>query len=230
MSKVLLNEKLSEDFYLLKVSEKNKADIGQFYMIRSWGKYPILSRPISVFDSDGENISFLYKVVGEGTKLLSDIKEGDDITLNGPYGNGFPLVEGKVALVGGGLGIAPLYLTAKKLKNAQVDIYLGFSSKAVLTKEYEEVSDNLKINVGGFITDEIDPRNYDYILTCGPEIMMKTLYNKCVSLNAKAKLYVSMEKKMACGMGICLVCSCKTKNGNKKVCTDGPVFEASEVF
>ena len=218
----------------MKVKKENQAAMGQFYMLRAWNEYPVLSRPISVFDADPETVSFLYKVVGKGTEIFTKLKAGDEITLDGPHGNGFPEVKGKIALVGGGVGIAPLYLTAKTLKkldpDTKVDIYLGFSGQPILTDRYEAVADQVKVNVGGFVTDDIDPREYDFILTCGPEIMMKVLYRKCRDLKAKAPVYVSMENRMACGIGACLVCTCKTSKGNRRACKDGPVMLGNEVF
>ena len=234
MAEILQNERVNEDFYLMKVKEKNQAAMGQFYMLRAWNEYPVLSRPISVFDADPETVSFLYKVVGKGTEIFAELKAGDEITLDGPHGNGFPEVKGKVALVGGGVGIAPLFLAAKTYKAAdpevQVDIYLGFSGEPILIEEYKAVADNVIVNVGGFVTDDINPCDYDAICTCGPGIMMKVLYEKCQKVGATAPLYVSMENRMACGIGACLVCTCKTSGGNKKVCKDGPVFLGSEVF
>ena len=136
--------------------------------------------------------------------------------------------------MGGGAGIAPLYLAGKTLKARadveQVDAYLGFSGESILAEEYEKAAHSLKVNVGGFITDDVDPREYDAILTCGPEIMMRVLYQKCRSLKAKAPVYVSMEKRMACGFGACLVCTCQTDKGRRRVCVDGPVFLGEEVF
>lgn len=234
MAEILQNEQVSDDFYLMKVKKENQAAMGQFYMLRAWNEYPVLSRPISVFDADPETVSFLYKVVGKGTEIFTKLKAGDEITLDGPHGNGFPEVKGKIALVGGGVGIAPLYLTAKTVKkldpDTKVDIYLGFSGQPILTDRYEAVADQVKVNVGGFVTDDIDPREYDFILTCGPEIMMKVLYRKCRDLKAKAPVYVSMENRMACGIGACLVCTCKTSKGNRRACKDGPVMLGNEVF
>lgn len=236
MGKIRSNEKVDQDFYLMTVEQENKARMGQFYMLRAWDTYPVLSRPISVFDADGQTVSFLYKVIGKGTKMLSELEAGEEITLDGPHGNGFPELAGKkkIALVGGGVGIAPLFLAAKTYKAAdlevQVDIYLGFSGEPILIDEYREVADNVTVNVGGFVTDDIDPCAYDAICTCGPGIMMKVLYEKCQKVGATAPLYVSMENRMACGIGACLVCTCKTSGGNKKVCKDGPVFLGSEVF
>lgn len=232
MGKVLSNRKVSEDFFLMKVKHNNNAVMGQFYMLRSWEQFPVLSRPISIYERDEETVTFLYKKIGTGTELLSKLKPDDEITLDGPYGNGFPKVEGKIALVGGGVGIAPLYYTAKVLKELnkqnEVTTYLGFSGEPVLVEEFEKAGDKVIINVGGFITDEINPDNFDYILACGPTPMMKVLYEKCKY--TKAVVYVSMENRMACGVGACLVCTCKTTKGNKKVCKDGPVFLAEEVF
>ena len=208
--------------------------MGQFYMLRAWRNYPVLSRPISVFDEDGETVSFLYKVVGKGTGIFSALRKGDEISALGPLGNSFPSVTGKIAFVGGGVGIAPFYLAAKQLKalrgSSRVDLYLGFSEAPILTEEYKRVADNLIVNVGGFITDEIDPACYDHIMACGPEPMMRALYEKCKLIRAEGKLYVSLESRMACGLGACFVCSCKTRDGNKKICKDGPVFKGAEVF
>ena len=186
----------------MKVKAENTAAMGQFYMLRAWGGYPLLSRPISVFDADAETVSFLYKVVGKGTETFAALKPGDEITLDGPHGNGFPEAKGRIALVGGGVGIAPLYLTAKKLRELDSDT----------------------------IVDIYDPLKYDCIMACGPEIMMKVLYKKCKSLGVQAPVYVSMENRMACGIGACLVCTCKTTAGNKRACKDGPVMLGSEVF
>ena len=234
MSKVISNERIDEDFFLLKVEDQKVSKIGQFYMLRAWDSYPTLSRPISVYDSDDNSVSFLVKIVGEGTEILSELKKGDDIEITGPLGKGFPEdISGKIALVGGGVGIAPLFKSAKEYKknpNNTVDVYLGFSGTPILEDEYKKNCDNLIVNVGGFITDDIDTTKYDYILTCGPEIMMQVLYKKCKEEKTDDRLYVSMENRMACGFGACLVCTCKTNHGNKKVCKDGPVFLANEVW
>lgn len=230
MATVIKNEAVSKDFYLLKASGSYNVQMGQFCMLRAWDQYPVLSRPISVFDCDAEGISFLYKVVGQGTELLSQLVVGDNIDVQGPYGHGFPQVQGKVALVGGGIGVAPLYYAAKQLRAAgnPVDIYLGFTDEALLENDYRAVCDHFTVNVGGYITDAVDPSAYDYIMTCGPHIMMQVLAQKVKG--SKAKLYVSMENRMGCGVGACLVCSCKTSGDNRKVCKDGPVFPAEEVF
>lgn len=232
MAKIICNEHLGNDMFLMKIEGNFKGDMGQFYMVRGWDRYPLLSRPLSIHDIDDNSISFLYRVLGEGTEILSKLESEDDITLHGPYGNGYPEVSGRVALVGGGLGTAPLLLTAKKLREEEniecIDIYLGYREKAILEKEFKEYGDNVIFNIGGFITEDLDSSKYDYILTCGPEIMMEKIVDDCIDKDTK--VYVSIEERMACGVGACLVCTCRTKNGNKKTCKDGPVFLGEDVF
>ena len=219
MYKVLKNEYVGEDMYLMEVEGSFKGEMGQFYMLRAWDNYPLLSRPISIHDISDNSISFLYKVFGEGTKILSKLKPEDTIKLEGPYGNGYEKVEGKVALVGGGIGVAPLYLVAKNIENC--DAYLGFRNEPILIDKYEEVCNEVKVAVGNtFVTDIIDINKYDYILTCGPTPMMEKLVKMVEGTNTK--VMVSLENHMACGVGACLVCTCKTKFGNKKTCKDGP--------
>ncbi|MCL2602624.1 MAG: dihydroorotate dehydrogenase electron transfer subunit [Treponema sp.] len=234
MSKVISNQRLSNEFYLMKVEHSGDVRMGQFYMLRAWGDYPVLSRPLSVFDADGHSVSFFYKVVGKGTEIFAALQAGADIDQQGPWGNTFPVVSGQIALIGRGVGIAPLYLAAKQLRaaspNTAIHIYLGFKREAVLVEEFCRVADRVKVNVGGYITDDISPEAYDHILTCGPEKMMRTLYDKCEKAGVANRLIVSTESRMACGIGACLVCNCKTKSGNKKVCKDGPIFSGEEVF
>ena len=227
MYKVIKNEYIGEDMYLMEIEGQFKGEMGQFYMLRAWDNYPLLSRPISIHDISDDSISFLYKVVGEGTKILSKLKPEDTIKLEGPYGNGYEKVEGKVALVGGGIGVAPLYLVAKNIENC--DAYLGFRNEPILIDKYNEVCNEVNIAVGDtFVTDIIDVEKYDYILTCGPTPMMEKLVK--MTEKTDTKLFVSLENHMACGVGACLVCTCKTKFGNKKTCKDGPVFRGEDVI
>jgi dihydroorotate dehydrogenase electron transfer subunit len=242
MATVRSNRQVSPGFYLLDAELPDPDSIpairaGQFCMLRSWDRIPVLSRPVSVFDAEGSRVSFLYKTVGRGTARFSRLKPGDSLTIQGPLGNGFPDVTGRIAMVGGGAGIAPLYLAAKQYHAAngahaarRVDLYLGFSGAAFLTEEYREIADRVTVNTGGFITDAVDPSGYDAIFSCGPEIMMKVLWEKCKACGVGDKLFVSLEARMACGVGACYGCSRKTAGGNKKVCKDGPVFPAEEVF
>ena len=212
MYKIIENTYIGEDMYQMKVQGEFKGRMGQFYMLRAWDNYPTLSRPISIHDIDENSITFLYKVVGEGTKIFSRLTPGDNIKLEGPYGNGYQKVEGKVALVGGGIGVAPLYLVAKNIPSS--DSYLGFRNEPILIDKYEEVCNNVK--------------------TAGPTPMMKALMDKVEKTNAEkgtnTRVMVSLENRMACGMGACLVCTCKTQGGNKKTCKDGPVFWGEDVI
>lgn len=227
MYKILENKYIGEDMYFMKVEGRFEAKMGQFYMLRAWDTYPLLSRPISVHDVDENSISFLYKVVGEGTKIFSSLKENDEIKLEGPYGNGYEKVKGKVALVGGGIGIAPLYLVAKNIE--ECDVYLGFRNESILEEEYRSVCNEVHVAIGDtFVTDILDVEKYDYILTCGPTPMMEKLVKMTEGTNTK--IMVSLENHMACGVGACLVCTCKTKFGNKKTCKDGPVFWGEDVI
>lgn len=235
MSIVMANQRISADFYLMQVEAlDNQARMGQFYMLRAWSTYPVLSRPISVYDACDQTVSFLYKKIGKGTEILAGLEPGDEITLQGPLGTPFPEVSGKVALVGGGVGIAPLHLAAKQLKAADedctIDVFLGFSDKAILLERYQKIASRLVVNVGGFITEEVDVASYDFIFTCGPQAMMAALYQRAVDAGVAERVWVSEENRMACGVGACLVCSCQTKAGNRKVCQDGPVFRGEEVF
>lgn len=229
MAKVIENIKLNEEYFILKVLEENNAKAGQFYMIRAWDKYPILSRPISIFDRDDNTISFLFKLKGEGTKTFSNLEKGDDILLEGPYGNQFPKVKGKIAMIGGGIGIAPLYYAAKENKKLgnNIDIFFSLRGTEILKKELESVSDNLILKVNSRVSGLIDFKKYDYVFTCGPQGLMKDMY--MASKDFDLKFYLSAENRMGCGIGICYVCTCKTKEGNKLVCKDGPIFEG-EIF
>lgn len=224
---VLDNKYVGEEMFHIKIEGSFEAKMGQFFMLRAWDKYPLLSRPISIYDIDEEGISFLYKVVGEGTKIISNLKKGDEIELQGPYGNGFEKVGGRVALIGGGVGIAPLYMVAKNIPNC--DVYLGFREDRIAVDDFENVCDNLFTTVGDtFITDIIDFNKYDHLIVCGPTPMMKKILDLTKDTNVRVQ--VSLENHMACGVGACLVCTCKTKDGNKRTCKDGPVFWGEDVI
>jgi dihydroorotate dehydrogenase electron transfer subunit len=241
MARVVSNRLLAPDFYALEAEFPLSGDGtnsvaairgGQFCMLRSWDAEPVLSRPLSVFDTAEGRISFLYKTVGRGTALFSRLRSGDSIAIQGPLGKGFPALSGRIAMVGGGAGIAPLCLAAKQRRSAgcAVDLCLGFSGEAFLTDRYEALADRLVVKTGGFITDAVDPSLYDWIFCCGPEAMMRALWEKCRAAAVEDRLFVSLESRMACGVGACYGCSRKTASGNKKVCRDGPVFAAREVF
>jgi len=233
MYKVLSNDYIGEDMYLLKVEGNFEGTMGQFYMLKGWNSlHPVLSRPFTIFDIEEDSISFLFKVVGEGTNLLSKLKKNDDIHLSGPYGNGFPESSGNIALVGGGMGIAALFLAAKQLYNKHfiksIDIYLGFKDTSILLDYFKKYANKLVVDVGNNISGKVNIHKYDYIFSCGPEEMMKSVISK--KIFEKPKIFISLEKRMACGVGACLSCSCKTKDGNKLVCKDGPIFPGESII
>lgn len=234
-SKVLVNERIVDNIYKMVVEDNNDVKAGQFYMLKLEGK-TLLPRPISVCEKNEGTITFLYAVVGQGTKEYTVLEKGDYINLNGPLGNGFKIDEnlGRVALVAGGIGTAPMLEVAKKLREnnnaSNLDLYAGFRDEVYLIEEIKEYADEvfLTTNTGkyghkGFVTDVLKPEDYDVVLCCGPEIMMKKVIEMCKEKNVK--IQVSMEKHMACGVGACLVCTCKTKDGHKRTCKDGPVFD-----
>lgn len=230
--KIISNKEVYKDIYKMRIEGKFEGLPGQFYMLRGWnGLDPFLSRPISINNLEDDFIEFLYQDVGRGTNLLSRLKKDDNISLLGPLGNGFGEIGGEnIAIVAGGIGIAPLVYLAKKL-DKNIDFYCGFQDRDYEMDSIKDYVDNIYIstdsgNVGhkGFVTEIIDYDRYDNIITCGPRPMMEKIYEK------KKELIVSMEERMACGIGACMGCNVKTINGNKKVCKDGPVFKGQEVF
>lgn len=238
-SKIIENIEISESIYSMKLSHDVVVKPGQFYMLK--GEKAFLGRPISVCEVNEDKVRFVYAVVGQGTDEFSKLKEGDSIKIIGPLGNGFSteLDYGKVALVGGGIGVAPMLELAKALNKAgktRIDFYGGFRNKVYLENEIKNYVDKVIIstNTGavghkGFITEPLleNIKKYDTVLCCGPEIMMKRVVEICKENDVN--IYVSMEKHMACGVGACLVCTCKTKEGNKRTCKDGPVFNGLDV-
>ena len=231
---ILENKKVSDDIYLMRLKTSLKGAPGQFYMLKVGNLDPLLPRPISIYDIGNNEISFLYQVVGKGTEIMAEKKSGERIEILGPLGNGFTIEGEKVAVVGGGIGIAPLLYLCKKLKseNKYVEVFLGYRTKPYLTDEFEKVADKVSIatedgSVGhkGYVT-EIIGKDFDTLYSCGPNLMMKSLKN----LNICDKEYYSLEARMACGIGACLGCSIKTVNGMKRVCHEGPIFSKDEVI
>lgn len=229
------NEEVGKNIYKISISGKFKGQPGQFYMVRAWeGLEPILSRPLSIYDLEGEMLSFLYQVKGRGTKLISRLKTGESLEVLGPLGRPFPLdIEGKnLGLVGGGIGLAPLYYLGKKLREKSRDFkfYLGFREEAYLVEDFKALGPtSYSLEKGGanqgYIVDFL-PKDLDLIYSCGPMAMLETLYLK----NKDKKIYLSTESRMACGIGACIGCSIETEEGYLRVCKEGPVFEAREVF
>lgn len=228
MAEVLSNVQVAPGVYRLAIQGKFEGRMGQFYMLRAWDRYPLLSRPISIFDLTEDVIEFLYLVAGEGTEMFSRLQAGDQVMLEGPFGNGFTKPEGKTAFIGGGIGIAPFYYALREIDDA--DVYLGYSKDAYMVEEFRQAtSGNVHVDIGGIILDSVDFNAYDSIYCCGPHPMLHAAQRKAIESGCNAKVYVSLENRMACGIGACLVCSVKCKDGRKKACTDGPVFLAEEV-
>jgi dihydroorotate dehydrogenase electron transfer subunit len=233
-SKIVYQKKIATDIYHLTVSKKDESVApGQFYMLKAWDNSLPLMRPISVYNVENELLHFLYKIVGKGTEWLSKLKKGEQIKLLGALGNGFPVreVAGKIALVGGGIGIPPLFETAKHLskKGCKVDVYLGYKDELFAFEPFGDFCENIfiaaetgKEGYKGFITDIFHAQEYNAVFTCGPEIMMMKVKALCDA--KEVPVWLSMENRMACGIGACLVCTCKTTEGMKRCCKDGPVF------
>ena len=228
---IISNEKLIDDVYIMKIRGDFEGRPGQFYMVKSWDSYPLLSRPLSICDLDDDTISFLYLVVGKGTKMFSDLKEGEKIKLLGPLGNGFKLNEGKSAIVAGGIGLAPMKYLARSL-DVTPDLYVGFKDKAYFIEEMEDLvgnifisSDTGNVHTKGNVLDVYENKNYKTIYACGSNPMLNAL-KKVVDADS---IQLSLEAHMACGIGACSGCTVMTDDGYKKVCHDGPIFEAREV-
>lgn len=244
-SQIIENREISPSIYkmVVKVSKENSEKVkpGQFYMLRSEYTEPLLPRPISLCEVKNDELTFIYAVLGRGTKLFSNMKPQENIMVWGPLGNGFNVEEakGNVAIVAGGIGIAPmLELTKsikKKNKEIKIDVYAGFRDEYYILDEINMYVDDIHISTDtgkyghkGFVTDILNINNYDIVYCCGPEPMM----NKVIKIGKEAdvKTYVSTEKHMACGVGACLVCTCKTNGGNKRSCKDGPVFLGTDLI
>jgi len=208
---------------------------GQFVNILLEGLY--LRRPISVCDVVGDKLTIIYKVVGKGTKQMSQMTSGKLDVLTG-LGNGYDLsLSGdKPVLLGGGVGVPPMYLLAKQLiaQGKQVKVILGFNTKAEVF--YEEAFKTLGASVTvttvdgsygmkGFVTDALKEMDYTYFYTCGPEPMLKAVYK---ASNTSGQM--SFEKRMGCGFGACMGCSCKTLTGYKRICKEGPVMKKEEIL
>jgi dihydroorotate dehydrogenase electron transfer subunit len=234
---VLLQERLTDDVYHLTVAATTGGSPGQFYMVRAWDREPLLARPISIHSVDEDTVSFLYQVRGRGTELLARLDEGGEVTLTGPLGNGFHTAElhGRIAIVTGGIGIAPVYCLASTLPPGDVTVIAGFKSTPYAVAELLTLGVDAQVatedgceGTRGFCTAIFDPTAFDTVVTCGPIPMMARVAQLCAE--AVVPCQASLEAHMACGVGACLGCSFPTVSGNKRVCADGPVFDAAEVI
>lgn len=232
------NEKIGRDVYrmVLHTSIASKVQCGQFVQVQVPGFY--LRRPISVSEVlDASHLVLVYKTVGEGTAVLSQLKENESVSLFGPLGTGFPVKDRDVVLIGGGVGVPPLVQTAKQyISNGNsVTAVLGFNTKedAILVERLKETGANVYIatmdgslGTKGTVMDAIHENSIDvpFVLACGPLPMLKAV------ASTYSDGYVSLEARMACGMGACMGCVVQDENGQaKRVCKDGPVFEIGKV-
>jgi len=209
---------------------------GQFVNIQLSGKF--LRRPISVCDYDDSTITLLYKVVGEGTEQISQMTAGQALDVLVGLGNGFDMTKSgnSPVLIGGGVGIPPMYRLCKDLlaQGKQVKVILGFNTKSEIFYESQFKALGAEVyvttvdgsyGVKGFVTDVLKGLSYTYFYTCGPMPMFKAIEN-----TASTSGQYSFEERMGCGFGACMGCSCKTKYGNKRICREGPVLEREEII
>ena len=236
--KILANERLTATVWRMVLGGDTQwiTAPGQFVDIALEGRY--LRRPISVCDYDATTLTLIYKVVGEGTAQMSRMAAGGELDLLTGLGNGFDVHNAaqRPLLVGGGVGIPPLYGLAKRLtaQGKRVTAVLGFNreSEIFLAEEFRALGVEVIIatadgstGIHGLVTDGMAAvSDYTYLYTCGPEPMLKAVYSAC-----KTSGQFSFEERMGCGFGACMGCSCKTKYGSKRICKDGPVLEKEEI-
>jgi len=246
---------LADDIYSLEFLWNGPVPLsGQFFLVRPRGTSVFLGRPLGAagwrFNGTGGGLilRFIFAVRGRGTIELAEIKPGEKAHLGGPLGRGWAEISGawfgktfddgkrfpnKIALVAGGVGIAPLALFSSELGKQNHNFYAGFKNEFFGLEGLKPDSLVMSGETGtfcnkGFITGFFSPDSYGAVFSCGPEPMMKAVAEKCKA--AGVPCFVSLERRMACGVGACLGCTVKTKNGNKRCCADGPVFNAEDVF
>ena len=235
---VVENVALTDTVYRMRLTGDTSAITapGQFVNILLEGKY--LRRPISVCDCEEGLLTLIYKVVGGGTEQMSRMEKGSVLDILTGLGNGYDLSTAgeHPLLVGGGVGVPPLYMLAKQLcaKGLRVSVILGFNTAAeVFCKEdFEALGADVYVTtvdgscgIRGFVTDALDGIDYTYFYTCGPEPMLKALYRASTTEGQ-----MSFEERMGCGFGACMGCSCKTLTGNKRICKEGPVMRKEEIL
>lgn len=232
-SKILENRPVGGLFLLtVSLGETIVVEPGQFFLIRIDREDIILRRAFSIFDVNEDTLSFLYRVVGKGTRWLSERGIGYNLNIFGPLGNGFSLSQGKSLLIGGGTGMAPLYYLGKRL-GRDVKFLLGAQTRSFWDKELilkyskdgeiEIITEDGSLGKKGLVTEYIDI-GYDRIYACGPIEMLK-------NIKVDIPTEISLESIIACGFGACRGCVIETKNKEyKRVCKDGPVFNLKEIF
>ena len=235
---VLSNTPLTDCVYKMVLSGDTSAitAAGQFVNIQLEGMF--LRRPISVCDYDDQTLTIVYKVVGKGTEAMSRMGAGAKLDILTGLGNGYDLslAGEKPVLLGGGVGVPPMYNLAKKFlaMGKEVTVILGFNTKSEIFYEAEFKALGCKVTVAtadgsygvkGFATTPLEGMDYSYFYTCGPEPMLKAVYKATMTSGQR-----SFEERMGCGFGACMGCSCKTLTGYKRICKDGPVMKKEEIL
>ena len=234
---ILSNTPLTDSVYKMVLQGDTEAITasGQFVNIRLEGMF--LRRPISVCDYDEKTLTIIYKVVGQGTEAMSAMEQGQKLDILTGLGNGYDLNPSgeHPVLLGGGVGVPPMYNLAKKLvaQGKRVSVILGFNTASEVFYEEEFKALGCQVTVTtvdgsygqkGFVTNAL-PENYTYFYTCGPEPMLKAVYRSTYSSGQ-----MSFEERMGCGFGACMGCSCKTLTGYKRICKEGPVMKKEEIL
>ncbi|MGN0443099.1 MAG: dihydroorotate dehydrogenase electron transfer subunit [Acutalibacteraceae bacterium] len=233
---IITNEKIAKSVFKMTLcGDTEGIRPGQFVNIKLDGFY--LRRPISVCDCEKNKLTIIYKVVGGGTELMSGMLKGEKLDVLTNLGNGYDtsLSGDCPVLLGGGVGVPPLYMLAKALvaENKKVRVVLGFNTKdevfyedefKALGCETSVTTADGSYGIKGFVTDAL-PESYSYFYTCGPEPMLKAVYKKTTTSGQ-----LSFEERMGCGFGACMGCSCKTLTGNKRICKEGPVMKKEEIL
>lgn len=239
--RILSNEPVADDVFRLTLDAPELAKTaraGQFVQVKVSDEFT-LRRPLGIASTAGGRVKIFYRVVGRGTAALTKKLVGDCLSVLGALGNGFANPSGKVLLVGGGMGLAPLLCAAE---NFSADVLIGGRTKAEVLFWQDEfrphvekffiTTDDGSYAKKGFAIDllpeVLSAERYTAVYTCGPEVMMRGVAK--LAMNNNLPCQVSFEKRMACGLGACLSCSIDTTEGRKKVCKDGPVFDAAKVF
>ncbi|MBO7197139.1 MAG: dihydroorotate dehydrogenase electron transfer subunit [Clostridia bacterium] len=209
---------------------------GQFVNIKLDGFY--LRRPISVCDVEGDRLTIIFKAVGRGTEKMAKAQIGEEFLVLTGLGNGYDLTKSGDCplLIGGGAGVPPMYLLCRELirEGMQPTVILGFNTadEVFYNKEFEALGARVIIatadgsmGIKGFVTNAMDGLDYSYFYTCGPEPMLKAVYNATATSGQ-----MSFEERMGCGFGACMGCSCKTLTGYKRICKEGPVMAKEEIL
>ena len=233
---IISNRKIAKNTYeMVLCGDISDIKCGQFVNITIDGLY--LRRPISVCDAENGKLTLIYKVVGVGTEKMANMEAGVKLDVLTGLGNGYDTAKSgdKPLMIGGGAGVPPMYKLCKELtaQGKKCSVILGFGSenevfyeeefKALGADTYVTTVDG-SYGIKGFVTDAMN-MDYTYFYTCGPEPMLKAVYNKSVTSGE-----FSFEERMGCGFGACMGCSCKTKYGNKRICKDGPVLVKEEII